>query len=69
MKRVRAHEENLKRTCLLKLWLALDWASRYLTGFDTTALKQAINAAEARPVRGVQLPARPVVTDEEADHA
>jgi hypothetical protein len=54
MKRIRDYEENVKRISLLKLWLALGEASRYLNGFDSTAIKHAIEVAEARPVRGVQ---------------
>lgn len=49
----RVEQENLKRLHLLKLRLALGRASRWLQGFDITAIDQAIKSAAARPGGGV----------------
>jgi hypothetical protein len=59
----RAQEETLKRLSLLQLRLALCRASRWLNGFDTTAINQAIEAAATRPVCAVQ------ADDKEKDNA
>jgi hypothetical protein len=48
----RIEEEKRKQLWLSKLRFALAGASRYLPGFDTTAIEQAIK--DARPVRAVQ---------------
>lgn len=48
----RIEEEKRKQFWLTRLGFALCGASRYLPGFDTTAIEQAIK--DARPVRGVQ---------------
>ena len=45
----RDEDEKWKRIRLSRLRLALHGASRYLMGFDTTAIEQAIKAAAARP--------------------
>ena len=57
----RAQEEKRKQLWLSKLRFALAGASRYLPGFDTTPIQQAIN--EAQLVRAVK------ADDKEKDNA
>jgi hypothetical protein len=45
----RNEEEKLQRLHLFQLRLAICRASRWLKGFDMTAIDQAIKAAAARP--------------------